>query len=319
MVSRLYRAELLYNSVDNLIQDNEVFPICVPSYSRPDAPFLRYVNELPVILFIRKEQKSMYKAYQGKCKIVELEEVEEIGQTRKAIVDWATNEGYKDIFMVDDDISHLSFLLPSKSTKSDKDFMRMYSTINNIPEAIDLKVFKMWVWLIRRCSDKLTISGAGAKSDWWNIQYKNSQAVYNSGSTIQCIHLNLENLKKYDINYIDTRVGGTEDYSLQYQVMAAGLYTTIFKDLVFRVPSVGSGKGGNVSDVELVQKYQKFIQLFQDNVLLNKDTSKVGIKTSKGGIPSIKFNWARWREPVGMMYNIDDIYNELEMRGVNNE
>lgn len=214
--------------------------------------------------------------------------------------------------MVDDDISHLSYLLPGKSSKSDKEFMKRYNTIYNIPEAIDKKIFKMWIWLIRRCSDKLTISGAGALSDWWNIRYKDSQAIYNSGSTIQCIHLNIDNLKNYGINYIDTRIGGTEDYSLQYQVMASGLYTTIFKDLVFRVPGVGSGSGGNSASEELIQKYQKFIQLFQDNVLQEKDIDRVGTKISKGGIPSIKFTWNRWREPKGMMYTVDDVFNDLE-------
>lgn len=309
----MYRAEVLYNNIDSLIKDNEIFPICVPSYNRPNAPFLKYVDQLPVVLFIRKEQKDLYKEYQNRCYMVGLEDVEEIGQTRKAIIDWAISNHISNIFMIDDDISHLSFLMPSTSTKSDKEFMRMYSTINNIPEAIDKKVFKMWVWLVYRCSDKLTISGAGAKSDWWNIAYKDSQAIYNSGSTIQCIHLNIDNLKKYGINYVDTRIGGTEDYTLQYQVMAAGLYTCIFKDLVFRVPSVGSGSGGNSSNEELVKKYQRFIQLFQDNILQEKDKYRVSIKTSKGGVPSVKFLWNKWKELETMMYNANDIYDELEI------
>lgn len=309
----MYRAEVLYNNIDSLIKDDEIFPICVPSYNRPNAPFLKYVDQLPVVLFIRKEQKDLYKEYQNRCYMVGLEDVEEIGQTRKAIIDWAISNHISNIFMIDDDISHLSFLMPSTSTKSDKEFMRMYSTINNIPEAIDKKVFKMWVWLVYRCSDKLTISGAGAKSDWWNIAYKDSQAIYNSGSTIQCIHLNIDNLKKYGINYVDTRIGGTEDYTLQYQVMAAGLYTCIFKDLVFRVPSVGSGSGGNSSNEELVKKYQRFIQLFQDNILQKKDKYRVSIKTSKGGVPSVKFLWNKWKELETMMYNANDIYDELEI------
>lgn len=79
-----YRAELLYNNIDKLIKDSEIFPICVPSYSRPNAPFLRYVDDLPVVLFIRKEQKDLYKQYQDRCHIVQLENVEEIGQTRKS-------------------------------------------------------------------------------------------------------------------------------------------------------------------------------------------------------------------------------------------
>ena len=108
-------------------------------------------------------------------------------------------------------------------------------------------------------------------------------------------------------------MGGTEDYSIQYQVMTSGLYCTIFKDLVYRVPGVGAGAGGNTNNEEIIEKYTRFIQLFQDNILQECDKNRVGIKTSKGGIPSIKFNWNRWRQPNGMMYNVNDIYDELEI------
>lgn len=309
----MYRAEILYHHIDTLIKDDEIYPICVPSYNRPNAPFLKFVDNLPVVLFIRKEQIDLYKDYQNRCKIVCLENVEEIGQTRKAIVDWAVSNNIDNIFMLDDDVTLLSFMMPGKSSQSDdKEFMKPYITINNIPESPDKKVFKMWVWMIRHCSDKLTISGAGNRSDWWNIRYKDSQTVYNSGSTIQCIHLNVKNLMKYKINYTDTRIGGTEDYTLQYQVMAAGLYTCIFKDLVYRSPAVGNGTGGNKTNEELIEKYHRFIELFQRNVLSKDDVSKVGIKTSKGGVPSIKFNWVRWRTKEYMMYTADTVYNELE-------
>lgn len=309
-----YRAEVLYQHIDTLIKDDEIYPICVPSYNRPNAPFLKFVDNLPVVLFIRKEQEDLYKDYKEKCKIVLLDNVAEIGQTRKAIVDWAIKEGLSNIFMLDDDVTLLSFMMPGQSSQSkDKEFMKPYITINNIPESPDKKVFKMWVWMIEHCSDKLTISGAGNRSDWWNIRYKDSQTVYNSGSTIQCIHLNIDNLKKYDINYVDTRIGGTEDYTLQYQVMAAGLHTCIFKDLVYRSPAVGNGTGGNKTNEELVEKYHKFIELFQKNIMAEADKPKVGIKTSKGGVPSIKFNWVRWRTKEYMMYTADTIYDEVEL------
>ena len=311
----MYRSELLYNNIDKFIEDSHIYPICIPSYNRPDSPFLKSVQGLglPIVLFIRKEQYDLYKGYQDNCEIVLLEEVNEIGETRKAIVDWAIKNRISNIFMIDDDISHLSFLMPGKSSKSDKEFMKMYSTIYGTSEGIDPKIFKMWIWLINRCDEKLTISGPGAKSDWWNIQYKDSTAVYNSGSTIQCIHLNIDNLKKFGLNYINTNIGGTEDYTLQYLVMSSGLYCSIFKDLVFRVPGVGSGNGGNTSNEELIQKYTRFINLFFTNILLDSDKGRVSTKVSKGGIPSVKFNWNKWREPKGMLYTCDDIFNYLEL------
>lgn len=310
----IYRAQLLRQHINTLVKDTDVFPICVPSYNRPNAPVLRYVDIIPITLFIRREQEELYKDYKDKCNIVLLDNVTEIGTTRKAIVDWAISKGYSDIFMMDDDISCTDYLLPSVSSTSSNEFMRLNKTIQGKPYSIDFQFFKMWVWLIGRCSSKLTISAPGAKSDWWNIRYKNSKTLYNSGSTIQLIHLNIDNLVKAGINYVDTNIGGTEDYTLQYQVMAAGLYTCIFKDLVYCVPGVGSGSGGNTNNEELIQKYQRFIKLFQDNILQDQDKNKVTTKVSKGGIPSIKFNWNRWKSDEFMMYGVDDIYNEVELK-----
>lgn len=309
----MYRAEILYNHIDTLIKDDEIYPICVPSYNRPNAPFLKFVDNLPVILFIRREQEELYKDYKDRCKIVLLDNVEEIGQTRKAIVDWAIKHNISNIFMLGDDVTLLSFMMPGKSSQSDKEFMKPYVTINNIPESPDKKVFKMWIWMLRHCSNKVTISGAGNRGDRWNLSYKDSKASYNSSSVIQCVHLNIDNLKKYRINYTDTRIGGTEDYTLQYQIMAAGLYSCLFSDLVYRSPAVGNGTGGNSNNEELVKKYNNFIQLFQRNIMAREDTSKVGVKVSKGGVPSIKFNWAQWRSKEYMMYSGDTVYDEVEL------
>ena len=310
----MYRSEVLRKNIDDLVDDSEVYPICVPSYNRPNASVLKYCKEVPIVLFIRREQEDLYKDYKNLCKIVLLDNVEEIAGTRQAIVDWARNNGISNIFMLDDDITCTDILVPSISSTSHNEFMRLQKTINGQPYSVDFKFFKVWTWLIKRCSSKLTISGAGAKSDWWNIRYKDSRTIYNSGSTIQCIHLNIENLENYGIKYLDSRKYGVEDYTLQYRVMAAGLYTCIFKDLVFCVPGVGNGSGGNSTDEELVRKYHRFIDQFQYNFLQEQDKYRVGTKVSKGGIPSIKFNWNRWKvQEESMMYTEDTVYDELQL------
>ena len=66
----MYRSEYLYRNIDKLIQDSEVFPICVPSYNRPNASLLKYSKAIPLWLFVREEQMEMYKEYQGICKII---------------------------------------------------------------------------------------------------------------------------------------------------------------------------------------------------------------------------------------------------------
>ena len=58
--------------MDNLIQDDEVFPICVPSYKRPNANVFKYIDKIPIVIFIRQEQYAMYEEYKEKCKIIQL-------------------------------------------------------------------------------------------------------------------------------------------------------------------------------------------------------------------------------------------------------
>ena len=61
----MYRSEKLCNTVDKIIPDSKIYPICIPSYGRPDAKLLQSLSkqDLPVILFIRKEQYDIYEKY----------------------------------------------------------------------------------------------------------------------------------------------------------------------------------------------------------------------------------------------------------------
>ena len=309
----MYRAEFLWNNIDKLIPDEDVFPICVPSYNRPAAPLLKYADQLPIYLFIRKEQEADYAQYKGKVRgIIKLTGVEEIGMTRAMIVKWAQTKGHDNIFMMDDDVTALHFLVPWSN--GDKQYMKRWTTVNDLPESVDLKIFKMWMYMISRCDERLTLSGPGNISDWWNISNKDSLTLYNSSSTLVCVHLNIKNMMVAGIDYIDTRIGGTEDYTLQYQVMISGLYSAVFKDIAFRVPNVGAGNA--IEQQRIVEKYHENISLFQENIMRPDDADRVGVKVSKSGVPSIKFNWSRWRAPETMMYTCQDISDDLKMKGV---
>lgn len=72
----MYRSEKLYLTIDNIIPDSEVYPICIPSYNRPEAKLLKELkrngNGLRVILFVRKEQYELYSQYSDVFKIVKL-------------------------------------------------------------------------------------------------------------------------------------------------------------------------------------------------------------------------------------------------------
>lgn len=299
----MYRTQILYKEVLN--SDSAIYPICIPSYNREDAVVLRALDtypDLPIVLFIRKEQKSIYKKYRNKCKIVLLDGVENIGQTRAKIVEWAVENKVSNIFLLDDDIDELDYLYPHE-TRNGKICMRAArQNTGREYKGINPEVFRMWMSMIAKARKDLTISTPAYRPDSWHMKNADADVIYNSGSCIQCIHINIRNLYKNKITYRDTEECGNEDYAIQFDVMTAGLTTCVFKDLMYGCPAVGSHPGGceDASGIHDVRKrYNKYIKLFLANV---SGSNHPGVKvkeTKSTAINSIKFDWKFWRENIG--------------------
>lgn len=296
----MYRSENLYFKIDRLIKDEDIFPICVPSYGRPKSKLLQFLiaePKLKVLLFIRTEEKDIYKEYYqySHFTIVPLKEVNNIGQTRQKIVKYCTAKKIPEIFMLDDDIYFCDFLLPS-ITSGGKPAMRPYCTHSKGSYQVKPYFFKMWMMYLKKYgNNKVAISGAGGKADWWNIKNRGSKAVFNSSSTLQCIHLNTKLLKKYNITYKDSEECGIEDYAIQYHCMKAGLLTYTIKDLVYGCPTMGSNNGGCDYSIGVKETMEKRMKLFIDNIIEEEDKYRVTLKTTKSGIPSVRFSWSKWR------------------------
>lgn len=292
----MYRSEKLCNTVDKIIPDSKIYPICIPSYGRPDAKLLQSLSkqDLPVILFIRKEQYDIYEKYKDVFKIVKLIGVNNIGQTRHKIVQYCIYKKIPKIFMLDDDINLCDFILPSVTSGGHK-ALRPYCTHKGTPYRINKHFFKMWMWYLSKADKKVAISSAGRKRDWWGMQYANAQPIYNSGSVIQCVCLNIKLLHKYDINYIDSDVCGIEDYAIQYHCMKSGLYTLIIKDLVYDCPTMGKNIGGCDYSEGVTETLNKRMKLFMENVVSEEDKKYMTTKITRSGIPSIRFKWNHFR------------------------
>lgn len=295
----MYRSQELYNKVKN--SDSKIYPICVPSYNRPEPTILKSLDtypDLPIILFIRntKEQKAMYRKWKDKCKIVLLDDVENIGQTRAAIVSWCIEHRISKIFMMDDDIDELDFLYPHETKNGNVCMRAARQNMNRPYKGINPFTLRMWMSMLNDLRDDVTISSPLYRPNSWQMKNKDAEMRYNSGSCIQCIYLNVRNLSKVGINYRDTEECGNEDYAIQFDVMEAGLSTCIITDLMYGCPAVGSVEGGNEDACKiknLKKRYEHFIQLFLDNVS-GREHPGVKVSRAKSGIPSIKFNWKHW-------------------------
>lgn len=279
-----------------MIPDSKVYPVCIPSYNRPDAKLLQILQheDVPVYLFIRKEQYEMYSKYSDKFKIIKLSNVHNIGQTRNAIIRYCIKHKIPKIFMLDDDIYFCDFMLPSV-TSGNKEAMRPYCTHTGGSYTVKPYFFKMWMQYLREADPRVAISSAGGKSDWWNIRNANSTPIYNSGSPIQCIYVNVRLLHNHGINYMDSDICGIEDYALQYHCMKAGLYTYVVKDLVYGCPTMGANEGGCDYSSGMIETMTKRMELFMENVIEDEDKPYITTKVAKSGIPSVRFNWNYWR------------------------
>lgn len=297
----MYRSQKLYKEVKN--EDFEIFPICVPSYNRPDPAILKSLEtypELPIVLFIRntKEQKALYKKWRNKCKIVLLDDVENIGQTRAAIVNWCVENKISNIFMMDDDIDELDFLYPHETKNGTVCMRAARQNMGRAYKGVNPFTLRMWIRMLESSRTDLTISSPAYRPDSWHMKNKDADIEYNSGACIQCIHLNIKNLHKNRLNYRDTEECGNEDYALQFDVMSSGLTTCVFHDLMYGCPAVGSRPGGceNASGISDVKKrYEKYVRLFLKNV---SGENHPGIKvknTRSSAISSIKFDWKYWK------------------------
>lgn len=297
----MYRSQLLYEQVKD--SDSKIYPICVPSYNRPDPVILKSLEtypDLPIILFIRntKEQKHMYKKWKNKCRIVCLNNVHDIGETRKAIIDWCIKNKISNIFMMDDDIDELDFLYPHE-TKNGTVCMRAARQNMNRPyKGINPFTLRMWISMINSRSKDLTLSSPLYRPDSWHLKNKDSKETYNDGACIQCLHINVKNLYKAHVNYSSNLECGTEDYALQFRIMTAGLLTCTFRDLMYGCPAINSRPGGceNANGYsDPVERYKMYIEKFLQNVC-GKDHPGILIKTTRSGMPSIKFNWKYWKK-----------------------
>lgn len=296
----LYRSQILYKQVKNA--DFPIYPICVPTYNRENPLILKALDtypDLPIILFIRDtpEQKQLYKKWRDRCKIVLLPEVDNIGATRAAIVNWCIDYRISKIFMMDDDIDELDFLYPHE-TKNGKVCMRAArQNMGRDYKGVNPFTLRMWMRMLDDARDDLTLASPAYRPDSWHMKNKDADLIYNNGACIQCVYLNIKNLYRADINYRDTENCGNEDYALQFDIMSKGLTTAIFHDLMYGCPAVGSLEGGNedackIKDIKT--RYEHFIELFLKNVS-HGEHEGIKIARSKSNIPSIKFNWKYWK------------------------
>ena len=294
-----------------LNSDSKIFPICVPSYNRPDAVLLNELSKnpkLPVILFIRREQELMYKKWEKYFKIVLLDNVKDIGETRNRIVQYAIKNNHDIIFMFDDDIYKLNYLVEGYTKKGNKKLM-----MKSIPEEecqIGKEAMQLWTKYIEMC-ENLALSGIIYRPFSWMWSNKKLKWEYNKpvAGLMQVISVNVKLLAENNISYKSNDIVFNEDKQIVFDCLVNGLNIIQFKEFTYSVKDRLSCTGGCLDNLynidqesskqEKIEKIQSInnegLELFMKNVI--RDHPGVTMKKDKKGNNRISFHWENWKKP----------------------
>lgn len=277
----------------------EIWPICVPSYNRPHPKIVNCADpSLPLVFFVRREQLKDYRYLREMgFRVVPIDNVHDLGETRAKIVKWAEVKGYDNIFMLDDDITSLDYLYPGE-TRGGQVCMRASKLNEGKPlKGLSPTAFRVWMLWLDRLGHVPAMSAPLYRPDSWHMKNAGAPMRYNSGAMSQCIHLNVKKLKRAGVKYVSNAEGGVEDYALQFKAMTAGLKTVVLTDLVYDCPPINSGPGGCEGAngyQDALRRYKFYYKQFIENVC-GPDHPGILKKVSRSGYPTIKFNWSYWR------------------------
>lgn len=301
----MYRSQRVAKYVSGekfLSRHPEIWPICVPSYNRPDPEIAkRASDDLPLVFFVRREQLPQYKHLRDRFRVVPIDGVKDIGETRSKILKWARVKGYDNIFMLDDDVTQVDYLYPWETSGGKLCLRASHINEQNGENGLRPIAFRMWQAYVDKLHEDTVITTISYRPNSWSLKYADMETVYNCGYAIQCVHLNVKKLCENGLDYSSNAFCGVEDYAIQFQAMEKGLRTTVIRDLMYHCPAINSNPGGcenmgGISDPH--ERYEHYRELFLKNIS-GKDHPGVGVKRSTSGFISIKFKWDYWKIKQG--------------------
>lgn len=269
-----------------------MIPVFVPSYKRPKATFLqRSMNwNFPLYVFVRKEELQDYAWIKTRpdTKLIALKNVRDIGETRAAMVRYASVHNIPRVFMLDDDITRLDLSVWDEERK----IVRASGTVRGCPENWQIVLVK-WESLWK---DE-AMFGATYRPFSWSMKkdaLKNNRRV----QLQQAVGINVERIVTEGLRYYSNSVVGNEDLFLQLECYQHGLECVQTPLIQYDCPAMGAGTGGcNASEQgSIAEKQHCRVKTFLK--ACNKHPA-VHVATTRSGVESIKFNWGEINKLMG--------------------
>lgn len=274
------------------------YPICVPSYNRPDNSFIHWVKKNPdlsrenLYVFIRNtpEQKALYKPLSKWVHLVLLpENTEDIGTTRKYIINWGVKHGHELLFMLDDRVNGIWWLEPV--IRNGKTYLDVAK------DSTPTQAFKLWA--DQHMSNGMLVTGINNKGFHWMTNLINYPIEVLNGANIGvCIAISPIELSREKVNYESISNVGVEDLHLVYQLLVNRLPFCMLYDFCYSQTQPYSFGGNSEKGLSRDERLLKYKKVFWEKVLgLTWGTSHPGfvVRQRKQESNSIHINRRYWK------------------------
>lgn len=262
-----------------------MIPVFVPSYGRPYAKFLLRAMEQKFLLyvFVRKEEREAYswiKERPDTHLVVLLSRVSNIGETRRAMFNYAVCKGLDKIIMLDDDVTRLDLSMVDPVTGKVKASGNVTGHVENWG-----KVIKRWEQL---WTDE-AMFGAAYRPFAWSMT-ENEILKTKRGQLQQAVGINVKRIHDAGLNYQSNTVVGNEDLYLQLECYINGLDCVRTNAIQYDCSAMGTGEGGcNASETGSIQaKQERRVKAFLDAC---DRPELIKVAQTRSGVKSIKFVW----------------------------
>ena len=286
----MYRTERWYNEVKNHSLST---PIFIMSMNRSAAPLFSALNsaeKADVHLFIRSDphQQNLYSQYVNQYNVVTLPDwISDAGETREFMLQYAKNHAFRNIFVLDDRVKSIRFLVP-KQSKTGK------MSLTAFPSQTIVDGLKVWEKILEIYPFTLSApSHAGFSYYPENID---APYVVNNGIIAAAININVEDVFKYNIHYQRLRDCGGDDFIFLLDVMKAGLPTCKITDIEYdEIPSdkINGGTHTNISRAaDMEKRLEKLYAYLQTSY--PSPHPYVYIRKTRG-VPYPYIRWKYWQ------------------------
>ena len=294
----MYRAEKIFTHLD----DNLDYPICVPSYSRPNNSFIKWVQsdkfDIPkdnLFMFIRKtdEQKEMYKPLKKYVNLICIKpDTRDLGDTRQQIVEWGYKNGHDLIFMLDDRVNGLWWL----NTVDRNGRILLDIDKRSTPKTA------FQIWGKEHMKKGMVATNVSSKGFHWMENRVNKPIEPLNGSRLSnCIALSPKQIIENDANYKAIADVGVEDVYIMYTLLMNKLPFCNLSDICFTLskPETVGGDSAVYPNIDRNERLLRVKKLFWEKTLgLEWGEKHPGftVVQTKNEPDIIRVNYKYWRK-----------------------